>query len=260
MTTPAPNSDETSRMRTIIKAGMTDSIKQRLPHGNVTKPPPPPPPPITVTAPLPAEGDPSPFRYRMLSAFWTVASVLSLAVNVVLIALFLIVLKMLVGLQLTVNDQVSGLLGGLYGNFVKMDQATISTNIAVQAPIALDFRVPVDRSRPTGLITEIELASDIEIGNVRVQINQPGTQFKLDSPATITLPARTKLPVYIQAFDIPVQNTVPINLNVPVNIPLNQTQLHEPFRGLQQVVEPYYCLVEPNAFLNGQMVCGPNNP
>jgi hypothetical protein len=165
---------------------------------------------------------------------------------------------MVAGLQMTANDQVSGLLGGLYNNFVLMDQATISTNIPVQAAVPLNLTVPVDRSESTLLETEIKLSRQATISGVRVQINQPGTEFRLDSSATITLPKDTILTVYIQRFDIPVQGSVPIDLTVPVNIPLNQTQLHQPFTGLQQVVEPYYCLVEPNAIINNQMVCGPN--
>jgi hypothetical protein len=42
---------------------------------------------------------------------------------------------------------------------------------------------------------------------------------------------------------------------VPVDIPLEQTELHEPFVGLQQVVKPWYCLIEPNALLEGVQVC-----
>jgi hypothetical protein len=48
---------------------------------------------------------------------------------------------------------------------------------------------------------------------------------------------------------------IPIHLDVPVNIPLRETQLHEPFVGLQQVVEPWSCLLEPNATFNGSQVC-----
>jgi hypothetical protein len=40
-----------------------------------------------------------------------------------------------------------------------------------------------------------------------------------------------------------------------VDIPLDQTELHEPFVGLQNVVGPWYCLVEPNAAFNGLQVC-----
>jgi hypothetical protein len=37
--------------------------------------------------------------------------------------------------------------------------------------------------------------------------------------------------------------TVPVSLQVPVDIPLDQTELHEPFAGLQQVVAPYRMLL-----------------
>jgi hypothetical protein len=41
-----------------------------------------------------------------------------------------------------------------------------------------------------------------------------------------------------------------------VDIPLAETQLHDPFSGLQEVVKPFYCMVNPAALkLNGQPVC-----
>jgi hypothetical protein len=41
-----------------------------------------------------------------------------------------------------------------------------------------------------------------------------------------------------------------------VDIPLSETQLHEPFSGLQEVVKPFYCMVNPTAVkLDGQPVC-----
>ena len=39
---------------------------------------------------------------------------------------------------------------------------------------------------------------------------------------------------------VPVDQMIPVNLNVKVDIPLNQTDLHKPFVGLQEVVRPYY--------------------
>ena len=38
---------------------------------------------------------------------------------------------------------------------------------------------------------------------------------------------------------VPVDLTVPVNLMVPVDISLANTDLHEPFAGLQDVVAPY---------------------
>ena len=46
---------------------------------------------------------------------------------------------------------------------------------------------------------------------------------------------------------LPVQTSVPVHLDVPVNIPLRDTELHQPFVGLQEVVKPWYCLFLPRS-------------
>ena len=210
-----------------------------------------------ASAPVPSSPttDRVPQPTRLLRAFWTFTGILSLIVNVVLIAILLVALRMLGALQLTANDQFSGVLGGLYLNFVRMDEATISTNIPVNAAIPLDIVVPVKTT------TRIVLADATTINNAHVVINTGGVD--IDADAVVTLPAVTPLNVILD-FPLPVktdpnnnQIQVPISLNVPVNIPLKDTQLHEPFVGLQEVVKPYFCLVEPNAVWNGIQICSP---
>jgi hypothetical protein len=168
-----------------------------------------------------------------------------------LIIILLFLLQMLGAIQITANDKVSGLLGGLYNNFVKMDQATISRVIPVDANIPLNITVPVQAT------TRITLAETVTIPNAHVRINTGA--LNIDADAVVTLPANTPLMVNLD-FPLNVQNTIPIHLDVPVNIPLNETQLHEPFVGLRQVVEPWYCLVEPNATVNSVQICSPLNP
>lgn len=194
-------------------------------------------------------------RYKILPAFWTVASVISTIVNVVLIGILLVLLQVLGKTPFQANDQFAGLLGGLYENFVRMDEATISTMVPVDAKIPLDITVPV---RTT---TRIVLADAATINNAHVVINTSGVDINAD--AIVTLPAGTALNVILD-FPLPVkldpnnnQIEVPIKLNIPVNIPLKDTQLHEPFDGLQKVVKPYYCLVEPNAVWNNIQICSP---
>jgi hypothetical protein len=173
---------------------------------------------------------------------------MSITVNIILLAALLIALQMLGAIQLTADDQISGLLGGLYNNFVKMDQASIISTIPVDANIPLNITVPVQTT------TQITLAETVTIPNAHVRINT-GT-LNIDADASVTLPANTPLVVNLD-FPLTVQNTIPVHLDVPVNIPLSATQLHEPFVGLRQVVEPWYCLVEPNATVNGAQVCSP---
>jgi hypothetical protein len=65
------------------------------------------------------------------------------------------------------------------------------------------------------------------------------------------------LPINIENLVVPVDQKVLASLDVPVDIPLDQTELHEPFVGLQRVVQPWYCLVKRDATFNGVPICVP---
>lgn len=241
MTTPAYSQHQPGVYR------MNESIRSRLPRANnsraeerqVIYEPSPPPAPESSRR----------WSFKFLPAFWTIASVLSLIVNIVLIIILLLAYQQLDRIRQLQSygiDRSSGLLGGLYENFVKMDQATIATTIPVDANVPLNIDVPVQTT------TQIFLAEPAVIRNAHVLINTGGVS--INANARVTLPAETPLMVRLD-FPLNVQNTIPIHLDVPVNIPLNQTELHEPFVGLQEVVEPWYCLVQPNATVNGLQVC-----
>ena len=199
------------------------------------------PPP---SAPQPA-GRASGFKFG--PAFWTVTGLLSLIVNAVLIAILIIMFRLLGVVQATSGDVSANLLGGLYSNFEKMDRASIVTNIPVDAQVPLDITVPVQKT------TEITLAQDVVISGARVRINTSG--IDIDAPANVTLPAGTKMTVNMN-FNLQVQDTIPVHLDVPVKIPLAETELHVPFTGLQDVIRPLYCLVEPGALdLDNAPIC-----
>jgi hypothetical protein len=253
MTTPASDQNESSKMKKLISGNMDESIHSKLPPRNGanrsrTPVATPPVPPTISSASAPEQRR---WRFKFLPAFWTIASILSLTVNIILIIALLLAFQMLdqiLGLQSYGVGQASGLLGGLYSNFVKMDQATIATTIPVDAVIPLNIEVPVQKT------TQITLAETAVIPNAHVRINTG--EVNINADAAVTLPAGTLLTVSLD-FPLTVQNSIPVHLDVPVNIPLNQTELHEPFVGLQKVVKPWYCLIEPKAMFNGYQVCGP---
>ena len=253
MTTPASDQNESSKMKKLTSGSMDESVHAKLPPRNganrsrtpVSTPPVPP----TISSDSVAEQRPKSWHFKFLPAFWTIASILSLTVNLILIIALLIAFQMLgtiQGLQTYGVGQASGLLGGLYSNFVKMDQAKIATTIPVDAVIPLNIEVPVQKT------TQITLAETATIPNAHVRINTG--EVNINADAVVTLPAGTLLTVSLD-FPLTVQNSIPVHLDVPVDIPLNQTELHEPFVGLQQVVKPWYCLIEPNALLEGVQVC-----
>ena len=233
MSQSASNPKPPSRLKRIL-LGLTDDSKPRRPRR-------------PGSASSSAESG-SRFGSRLLPAFWTVASVLSLIVNLVLIGILLVVLQMLGTIRLTANDKSSSVLGGMYNNFVKMDQAAIIADVPVTANVPLNIVVPVQTT------TLIYLAETTVIPNAHVRINTG--PVSIDADAEVTLPVNQPLNVRLD-FPLTVSNSIPVSLNAPVNIPLSKTQLHDPFVGLQEVVKPYYCLLEPNATVNNVQICSP---
>jgi len=267
MSTPDSGQNEPSKMKKLISGNENDSIRARLPRGNnstVQKP--------AVTAPslpasIPSKPKPKsppatapssdakfkPARLKLLPAFWTIASIMSITVNIVLLGVLLAMLQMfgaVQGMQLYATDQISGLLGGLYTNFVKMDEANIRTNIHVEKEIPVQFSLNV--SGPT----DVTLSRNVTINGALVTVQTGGLNI-VNARATIVLPEGLVLPINIQNLVVPVDQKVLAVLDVPVDIPLDQTELHEPFVGLRKVVEPWYCFLQPDAMVNGLQVCLP---
>lgn len=181
--------------------------------------------------------------------FWTIASVISMTVNVVvLIVLLALLLNMK---RLNVSNALglgNNLLGGLYTNFEKMDNAHIIKTVPVATTIPITFELPLNQQ------TDVVLSRDVTINNALVTVNTGGLNITR-ALTTIVLPEGTILPITLN-LTVHVDQPVPIKLDVPVDIPLNETELHVPFSGLQDVVKPFYCLISPNAVkLNGQPVC-----
>ncbi len=191
-----------------------------------------------------------PRREKFLRALWTLASLISMIFNIVIVIVVVVAfwayrdIKLPEGVGVTTLNK---LLSGLYSNFEKLDRATIQTVIPVDAQIPLDISVPVQTT------TQITLADSVVIPNAQVVITTGG--LNINSNARVTLPAGTPLSVNLN-FNLPVQTSIPVHLDVPVNIPMTETELHEPFVGLQDVVQPLYCMVDPNASnLDGQLIC-----
>jgi hypothetical protein len=202
------------------------------------------PPPTARRVPF-AYGAPRLAGDRFLRTFWTIASSVSVAVNILLLLAVITIVRDL-GL-LGGASSSSGVLGGLYTNFERMDQAHIRTTIPLQTSIPIDLSVPVQTT------TNITLAQDVVIQGAHVRINT--ALFNIDAPASVTLPAGTALNVMLN-MNLPVQGEVPVSLNVPVDIALQDTELHPAIVGLQDTIKPLYCIVDPAArTVNGDPVC-----
>ncbi|HSO26676.1 MAG TPA: hypothetical protein VLS48_01305, partial [Anaerolineales bacterium] len=187
------------------------------------------------------------YRGRFSEAFWTIASVISMLISVVLLIALILVSRELFTLKELVEDQ---LIGGLYSNFVKMDQANITTLITVedmikvQDTIMVQDTIPVVFDLPLNQETTVVLTSNAKVNGAQVNLNgawvptdivlRKGTELNIR--LNMTVPVSQTIPVNLT---VPVDLDVPVKLQVPVDIPLDQTELHEPFTGLQGVLRPY---------------------
>lgn len=178
-------------------------------------------------------------------AFWTVASVLSLIINIVLIVIVIGLGSQLFAIKSLVSSQ---LVDGLYNNFVLMDQAHIRTSIPVKTQVPAKFTLPLNTE------TTVRLTEDTYIQGARVSL-YGGVVTINSAPTDIILPAGSELPVKLE-LEVPVDQQIPVELVVDVDIPLQATELHQPFTGLQQVLTPYRGMLSALPDSWAEVVCG----
>jgi len=184
---------------------------------------------------------------RLLPPFWTITGILSLIVNVILIAVMIGLGSQLFTLKRILSDQ---LIEGLYQNFVRMDEAHIRTTIPVR-----DQKVRANFTLHIKTPTTVTLAEDTLLANAQVLRLNTGGLTIYNAPADIVLKAGTDLPIFLD-LEVPVDQEIPVNLDVVVDIPLRETDLHEPFTGLQQVVLPYRELLKQTPDSWSEALCG----
>ena len=135
---------------------------------------------------------------RFLPTFWTVASVISMLVNIGVVIALIVVIQLLGGTNAAIafaQSQANGLLGGLHENFVKMDNASIKTTIHVEKDIPVQFSLNVTGS------TNVTLSDDVAINGALVTVNTGGLNIN-NARANIVLPAGTVLPIVIDVHPV----------------------------------------------------------
>jgi hypothetical protein len=182
---------------------------------------------------------------RGLPTYWTIASSVSLVANAVLLVLVLSLLHAAGAQSATRLDPA--VLGGLYTNLEQMDMAHIKATIPVQTSIPLNVSVPIQTT------TNITLAQDVTIQGAHVRIDTGG--LNIDAPASITLPAGTLLEAALD-FKAPLRTETPVVLNIPIDIAIQDTELHAGLFGLQAAIRPLLCEASPRAVsLAGEAIC-----
>ncbi len=179
------------------------------------------------------------YQGKYLPAFWTVACIFSLVVNVILIALLMGFGRSFFTLK---NQIAHGLISGTTENLALMDKAHIVTSVPVQAEVKLQEDLPVVFDLPITQNTQMLLAQETHIRGAYIYLNNTPVLTDLTLPAKTPIQVSLDMSVPVNA-SVPMSVTVPVALQVPVDIAVDQTDLHQSIVGLQGVIEPYQTLL-----------------
>jgi hypothetical protein len=169
---------------------------------------------------------------RTWNALKNVTIVMSLAINIVLIVVVLILIGQIGAIKATLN----GVLTQLDTAFASLGAAVVQDTIHIDQRVPVRFDLPVSDLPGTATTTEpvpLTIPASFSLGPYG-QIN--GT-------VSLALPNNLRLPVRISMV-VPVSNEIPVVFDQPVAIPLGQRGLGPVIDQLRGVTQPLIQLVD----------------
>jgi len=149
----------------------------------------------------------------------------SFIVSIVLVVVLAVLLLLIFDIKRNIAQP---LVGGLHSSFIGLNEATIDWTIPVRGEIPLDLNIPLQTQ------TIVTLSNDVPLTlNAIINLNNTPLPAQVD----LSLPAGTELNVFLDLI-VPVQQTVPVSLDVRAVIPLQATQLHDVATNLRLLFEP----------------------
>ena len=115
--------------------------------------------------------------------------------------------------------------------------------------------MPAKFDLPLKTNTMVVLTEDTVLENATVARLTTGGLTIENAPATIVLRTGTELPVALD-LTVPVDQMIPVSLMVEVDIPLNKTDLHKPFVGLQEAGAALLPLLGETPGSWNELICG----
>jgi hypothetical protein len=177
---------------------------------------------------------------KYLPAFWTVASIFSLIVNIILIAILISFGRNFFMLKALVAD---GLINGTSSSLALMDKAHIVITIPVSTTVQLKDDLPLVYDLTLDQYSDLTVVRDTTIQGARIYLNNTAVTTDLTLPANTPIQVNMDMTIPVSTT-VPVNITVPVAIQVPIDIPVEQTDLHQSIVGLQGALEPYRILMD----------------
>jgi hypothetical protein len=175
------------------------------------------------------------YQGKFMPAFWTVACIFSLVVNIILIGLLVSFGRHFFEFKALVAN---GLLTETSNNLAMMDKAHIVMTVPVKTTVRLQDTLPVVFDLPINENTQVSLTEEATINGAQIYLNNTAVTTDLTLPAGTPLDANFNMSIPVSTT-APVDITVPVTLQIPVDIAIEETDLHQSIVGLQEAIQPY---------------------
>jgi hypothetical protein len=117
-----------------------------------------------------------------------------------------------------------------------LDNAVITRTIPISQTIPVVFDVPLDKNLSVKLTEGVRL-------NRPTTFTLPGGGGQINGTVYLVLPKGQELPVHM-TMNVPVSETLPVQMNVDVAIPLKETELGPVVGELKALLLPYMDLLD----------------
>lgn len=183
-----------------------------------------------------------PRRYARIAPLYRALIWTSFLINAVL----LIVIGVLLGAVVQNRNQVQALTGNgtafaannlaeLQDVVADLQSSTIIYTVPLDTRLPIELNVPINRDTILTPRNVVTLTEPVQL-QAPAAILFPGGGGNLNASVTITLPEGLELPVDLN-MDVRLATSIPVQLDVPVRIPLNETELGPQFARLGAIVD-----------------------
>jgi hypothetical protein len=176
---------------------------------------------------------------RLWLAFEKFAIFFSFVVVFTLMMVFLVVAfamwRALPMLQALRSDVACPLIADVNGLVDDLDNAVITRTIHISETIPVEFALNLDKN------LDVQLTQGVQI-NRPATFTLPAGGGQINGSVYLVLPKGQTLPIHMQ-MTVPVDRQLPVEMDVPVYIPLKETELGPVTGKLKELLTPYMDLL-----------------
>ncbi len=170
------------------------------------------------------------FLERIWNALKNINLIISMAVNLVLIVVIIVLISQVGAIKAT----LSSVLGQLDSAFEDLGSSSIADTIQIDQHVPIEFSLPIDQN----ITVETQAPIPLSVPTT-FSLGAFGT---INGTVSLQIPAGTSLPIHLQ-MTVPVSNQIPVKFDQPISINLYSKGLGPVVNKLRAALAPIIQLV-----------------